>query len=109
MPADVLVVSPSRLDACRDGLRAFLFRTGRGAHAVEAKLTKDDGVVFARELWAVETSDLAVVAEEIATWITADSEEGRGLEAVVTVRMDGRGRRRRFVKRRFQRRRSHSQ
>jgi hypothetical protein len=108
MPADVLVVSPSRLDVCRDGLRAFLFRTRRCAHAVEAEPTKDDGVVFASEMWAVE-SDLAVLAEEIATWITADSEEGRELEAVVSVRMDGRGRRRRVVKRRFQRRLAHSQ
>ena len=108
MTSGVLVVSLSRLDSCGDDLRAFLDRTGRSVHAVEARLTKDDGVVFASELWPIGTRELAGVAEEIATWI-ADSEDGKGLEAVVTIRTDVWGRRRRFVKSLFQRRRPRSQ
>jgi hypothetical protein len=97
---------PSQLDSCRDDLITFLRQMGRHIHSVEAKLTKCDGVVFAGELWTVGTRELTGVVEEIATWITADSEAGRELEAVVTIR-GGRFRpanRRRFEKTHFQRR-----
>jgi hypothetical protein len=59
---------------------------GRGVSVVEAKLTKADGIVFTSELWTVGTRELSGIAEEIATWITAESAEPRDFEAVIMIR-----------------------
>jgi hypothetical protein len=58
----------------------------RRVHAVEAKLTEADGVVFASELWTVDRDDLSGVAEEVASWIVAESGEPTDLEAVIMIR-----------------------
>lgn len=53
--------------------------------AVQAKLTKGDGVVFASELWTVETGELSGIAEEIVAWIAAEASGPGELEATITV------------------------
>ena len=84
-----LVVSPSRGGSCREAVRDFLHPMGGSVQAVAAKLTKADGVIFASELWTVDTRELTGIAEEIATWIAAESGETSDLEAMITIR-DGR-------------------
>ena len=86
MQDDVLVVSASRGGACWEAVRAFLRPMRRRVHAVEAKLTEADGVVFASELWIVDRGDLSGVVEEIGTWIVSESGEPRDLEAVIMIR-----------------------
>jgi hypothetical protein len=86
MQGDVLVVSPSRGSSCCEAVRAFLCPMGRSVRAVEAKLAKADGVVFTSELWTVGSCELSGIAEEIATWIAAESSEPRDLEAVIMIR-----------------------
>jgi hypothetical protein len=82
----VLLVSPSPGGSCREVVRAFLYPMGRSVHAIEARLTKADGVVFTRESWRVGTREISGIAEEIATWLAAKSRESRDLEATVTIR-----------------------
>jgi hypothetical protein len=59
---------------------------GRSVRAVEAKLTRADGVVFTSQLWTVGTRELSGIAEEIAMWIAVESGEPRDLEAVIMIR-----------------------
>jgi len=59
---------------------------GRSVHAIEARLTKADGVVLISELWTVGTREISGIAEEIVTWLAAKSRESRELEATITLR-----------------------
>jgi hypothetical protein len=59
---------------------------GRSAYAVEAKLTKADGLVFANEWWLVGTREISGIAEEIARWILAQSPIRGDCEAMITIR-----------------------
>ncbi len=86
MQGGVLVVSSSRGGSCCEAVRAFLCPMGRSVRAVEAKLTRADGVVFTSELWTVGTRELSGIAEEIAMWIAAESGEPTDLEAVIMIR-----------------------
>ena len=86
MQGGLLIVSPSRGGSCCEAVRAFLCPMGRSVRAVEAKLTKADGVVFSSELWTVGTRELFGIAEEIATWIAEESGEPRDLEAMIMIR-----------------------
>jgi hypothetical protein len=54
MQSGVLVVSSSRGGSCCEAVRA-LCPMGRSVRAVEAKLTRADGVVFTSQLWTVGT------------------------------------------------------
>jgi hypothetical protein len=81
----VLLVAPSP-GGCREAVRAFLYPMGRSVHAIEAKLTKADGVVFTSEVWTVGTREISGIAEEIARWLAAKSRESRDLEATITLR-----------------------
>jgi hypothetical protein len=89
MQGGVLIVSFSRGGSCGEAVRAFLCPMGRSVRAVEAKLTKADGIVFTSELWTVGTRELSGIAEEIATWIAAESDDPRDLEAVIMIRGEG--------------------
>jgi hypothetical protein len=91
MHGGVLVVSPAQGGSCREAVRTFLCPMGRSVQAIEAKLAKADGVVFASELWTVGTRELSGIAEEIATWIGAESDETRDLEAMITIRSEKTG------------------
>src|SRR5216684_1166711 len=82
----VLLVAPSPGGSCREAVRAFLYPMGRSVHAIEARLTKADGVVFTSELWTVGTREISGIAEEIARWLAARSRESRDLEATITLR-----------------------
>jgi hypothetical protein len=82
----VLLVSPSPDGSCREAVRAFLYPMGRSVHAVEARLTKPDGVIFTSGLWTVGTREISGIAEEIATWLAAKSRESRDLEGTITIR-----------------------
>jgi hypothetical protein len=44
----------------------LLVSDGRSVHAIEARLTKADGVVFTSESWTVGTREISGTAEEIA-------------------------------------------
>lgn len=91
MHGGILVLSPSQGGFCREAVRTFLCPMGRSVQAIEAKLTKADGVVFASELWTIGTRELSGIAEEIATWIAAESGEPRDLEAMITIRSERTG------------------
>jgi hypothetical protein len=82
----VLLVAPSSGGSCREAVRAFLYPMGRNVHAIEARLTKADGVVFTSGLWTVGRREISGIAEEIARWPTAKSRESRDLEATITLR-----------------------
>jgi hypothetical protein len=82
----VLLVAPSPGGSCREAVRAFLYPMGRSVHAIEARLTKADGVVFTSGLWTVGTREISGIAEEIARWLAAKSRESRDLEATITLR-----------------------
>jgi hypothetical protein len=85
MAGAVLALSILKADPCRKAIRAFVCPMGRIVHAVQARLTNADGVVFASEMWSVGTRELSGIAEEVARWIVAESGEQRDLEATVTV------------------------
>jgi hypothetical protein len=59
---------------------------GRSIHAIEARLTRADGVVFTSELWTVGRREISGIAEEIARWLAAKSLGSRDLEATITLR-----------------------
>jgi hypothetical protein len=82
----VLLVAPSPGGSFREAVRAFLYPMGRSVHAIEARLTKADGVVFTSGLWTVGTREISGIAEEIARWLAAKSRESRDLEATITLR-----------------------
>jgi hypothetical protein len=81
-----LLVAPSPGGSCREAVRAFLSPMGRSIHAIEARLTKADGVVFTSESWTVGMREISGIAEEIASWLTAKSRESRDLEATINLR-----------------------
>jgi len=68
-----------------------LLPIGPNVRVVQAKLTKADGVVFTSRLWTVDNRELSRAAEEVATWIVAESGDPRDLEAAISVRDAGPG------------------
>ena len=84
----MVVIEGTQLRTCHESVFGFIRQGGSAIRRVRVKLSDTSGVAVEEQIWFNESTDIAVLAKEVAEQIAGCASERSDLEATI-VASDG--------------------